>query len=186
MAGKSSKKQAIGNTKILSQLYKYTAIILTLSIVRQFVSNKLTFTSCFKNIITHLPLAISIYIIEKSARPKYDPSTNELIYPGAQDLSNLQGNLLEFLFDLIYLSWGSDIGIILFNTWKIWFFCFFIIVPCFVFYKLYALKKQFLPNLSMPRLNNKQAADNSSQEPTKSKRQLKREQNKDKVRYRTR
>lgn len=187
MAGNSSKKQAAGNNKILSQLYQYTTIVVVLTLLRQIVSSKISFSLVFKNFFTHLPIVLSIYIIEKTGRPHYDPITKELKHAGSQDLTNLNGNLLEILFDLVYLTWFCDIGVIVFNTWKLWWLVTFVLIPCFICYKLYTWRSFILPYLPSLRANKQRnVTTESDQNEIKSKRQLKREQNKDKIRYRNR
>ncbi|CCD24310.1 Snd2p NDAI_0C06510 [Naumovozyma dairenensis CBS 421] len=184
MAGKASKKQVQTNLKVLSNLYKIMIPILLLSLLRTIFSK--TNKTPIKFFVLHLPLMASVYIIEKSGRPKFgidSHSNKKVIINEGIDLSSNDGNMIEYLFDLIYLSLFADFGRIIFDTNKFWYIL--IACPIYVGYKLYGLKQQFMgPSSSSSKKTTK---DKKPQEEAKSKRQLKREKRgENQVKYRNR
>ena len=187
MAGKAAKKQSQQNTKILNDLYKVTIPIVSLALLRSIIwrSPETTlFRALFNFLVLHIPLIVSIYVIDSSGRPKYGPvdsyGKKSLISEG-QDLSG-SNNLFQYLFDVVYLSLFADIGRILFNSAKFWYV--FLVCPVYVVYKVYSLKRQYLDSSSSAATA---AGGADSAAPTKSKRQMKREkrgENQVKYRYR--
>ncbi|KAG0653915.1 hypothetical protein C6P45_003592 [Maudiozyma exigua] len=176
MAGKASKKQVQTNIKILNDLYTLSLPIVVLSLLRAFYSksNDSTYVgTSIKWLLLNAPLLISIYVIELSGRPKVqrDPQTgSKKIIKEGLDLSQSDG-LLQYLFDLIYLSLFGNIGRILFNTNKFYYALF--LCPVYLCFKLYGLKQQYFGS------GTKKAAapvkEETDNKDTKSKRQMKRE-----------
>ena len=186
MAGKAAKKQSQQNTKILNDLYKVTIPIVSLALLRSIIwrSPETTlFRALFNFLVLHIPLVVSIYVIDSSGRPKYgsvDSYGKKSLISEGQDLSG-SDNLFQYLFDVVYLSLFADIGRILFNSAKFWYV--FLVCPVYVVYKVYSLKRQYLGSSS----SSAAAAGADSAAPTKSKRQMKREkrgENQVKYRYR--
>lgn len=190
MAGKASKKQVQTNTRILGNLYKASVPILLLSLARALYSRGAgaTYTgTMLKWMLINVPLLGCLYTVEVSGRPHVvvDANGSRKIVKEGLDLSQTDG-LLQYLFDVIYLSLFANCGRILFNTNKLWYILW--IVPCYAAYKLYGLKQQFFGGGS----NNKkqESSKASSSAPaaeTKSKRQMKREkkgENQVKYKYR--
>lgn len=178
MAGKATKKQAQSNLAVLSGLYKVSLPIVALAMVRQGLAGS-TFSQWLRFAVLHVPLAGCMYVLEKSGRPVFD-AKGKIVKEGT-DLSQA-GGLVEYMFDLIYLSLFADVGQALFNTAKLWYVL--VLIPIYAGWKLYGLKNQFLG----PR---GPTGGSSGEEPTangdsKSKRQIKREKrgNKAQVKYR--
>lgn len=188
MAGKASKKQVQTNIKILNDLYKLSVPIVVLSLLRAFYSKSSGSTyvgTSTKWLLLNAPLLISIYVIELSGRPKghRDPQTgSKKIIKEGLDLSQNDG-LLQYLFDLIYLSLFGNIGKILFNTNKFYYVLF--LCPVYLCFKLYGLKQQYFGSGSKKAASPvKEDTDNKD---TKSKRQMKREKKGDnQVKYKYR
>lgn len=157
-----------------------------LPLLRIVTGNHYSRSLYFKFIIIQLPLLVCIFILNKTGRPIW--VDGDLKNFGSMiDLTNPQG-LVEYMLDLIYLSWGGNISIIIFNSFKLVWFIWGLLIPTYVIYKLYGLKRQYFNNVKLPRQNNNKSMDQDN-EPSKSKRQLKREQknkSNDKVKYRTR
>ena len=189
MAGKAAKKQSQQNTKILNDLYKVTIPIVSLALLRSILwraTETSLFRALFNFVLLHLPLAVSVYVIDSSGRPKYGPVDNygkrPLISEG-QDLSE-SDNLFQYLFDVVYLSLFADIGKILFNSAKFWYV--FLLCPVYVVYKVYSLRRQYFGSSTSANANANASSD-SNGAPAKSKRQMKREKRGDnQVKYRYR
>lgn len=183
MAGKSAKKHAANNTRFLNQAAAISAGITVLSLARLYFGNDRF--PWFKYLALQLPLAVCLYVLNKTGRPVF--RNGELVNEGSMiNLTDPVG-LVEYMVDILYLSWCGGFTITLFNTFKLIYIVWFGVVPCFVVYKLYQLKQQFWPNGSFLSRRKRQPK-NTIEEPTKSKRQLKKEQQKksDKVKYRNR
>lgn len=182
MAGKASKKQVQTNLTVLSNLYRVTIPVVTLSLLRMLFlsSNK----KPIKFILLHLPMFAGLYVIEKSGRPKYkvDAMGKKTIASEGLDLNSNDGNLVEYLFDLIYLSLFGDFGRILFDTYKFWYVLW--VCPVYVGFKLYGLKQQFMGG-GNDKKSKKSREDKKPAEEAKSKRQLKKEKRGD-VKYKYR
>lgn len=182
MAGKASKKQVQANTKILADLYKVSVPIVVLAFARAIYSKDVDngyLKTVSKFLLLNLPLLGSLYTIEISGRPKVvvDEFGKKKIVKEGLDLSQSDG-LLQYLFDLIYLSLFADIGKIIFNTNKLWYVL--ILCPIYVGFKLYGLKQQFFGKKSNDTKPAKVERSSSTEKTeTKSKRQLKREKNGD-------
>ncbi|CAH00394.1 Snd2p [Kluyveromyces lactis] len=181
MAGKSSKKIAAKNAAILKQLHVLVVAILSLTLLRKWFSNGLI--STLKPILFNVPMLLCLYILERTGRPKYEVSNAahgkyKLVNEGF-DLES--GGLTEYMKDIVYVSLFCNLGTVFFNTMKWWFLV--LVCPAFIFYKLYYLKQQYFPGASASKAD---LAETTPAEPSKSKRQLKREKRGDKsqVRYR--
>ncbi|KAK5778675.1 Snd2p PWA37_000052 [Arxiozyma heterogenica] len=192
MAGKSAKKHAINNTRILNQSIYISSGLITLSLSRLFLSNDKSVTLSFffnlKLILSQLPLLVCLYILNKTGRPIW--SNGELKNEGSMiNLSNPQG-LVEYMLDIIYLSWVGDIFLTIFNSFKLIWLIWIIVIPSYIIYKLFQLRNQFggSKSFNIPQQNNKNARSRRSinaKETEKSKRQLKREnRSNEKVKYR--
>lgn len=180
MAGKSSKKIAAKNAAILKQLDVLVITVLSLTILRKLFTNGLS--SCIKPLIFNVPMLVCFYILEKSGRPKYEVSdaTHGKYKLVSEGLDLESGGLTEYMFDFVYVSLFCNLGTVIFNTMKWWFLV--LICPTFILYKLYGLKQQFFPgNNKRPHQEQMQAS-----EPSKFKRQQKKEKRGDKaqVKYR--
>lgn len=190
MAGKASKKQVQTNIKILSDLYKIAVPVLVLSLLRAVYSKgtDATYTgTTFRWLLLNAPLLGSLYTVELSGRPRIivDPQTgSKKIVKEGLDLSQSDG-LLQYLFDLIYLSLFANVGRILFNSNKLWYVLW--VCPIYICFKLYGLKQQYFGGSGSK--NSAKVDDKSEDSPveTKSKRQTKREKRGDnQVKYKYR
>lgn len=192
MAGKSAKRHAINNTRVLNQSIYISSGLIILSLSRLFLSNNKSVTLSFffnlKLILSQLPLLVCLYILNKTGRPIW--SNGELKNEGSMiNLSNPQG-LVEYMLDIIYLSWVGDIFLIIFNSFKLIWLIWIIVIPSYIIYKLFQLRNQFGGSkpFNIPQQNNKNARSSKStnaKETEKSKRQLKREnRSNEKVKYR--
>lgn len=175
MAGKSSKKLAVRNARTLNRLHAAVWSILAGALIRGLFSGG----HWIRFITFNLPMVACVYVLESSGRPKHDPTNGKLVNEGL-DLQQA-GGLTDYMFDYVYLSLFGDVGILAFNTYKLWFAM--LLCPGFVVYKLYGLKQQFFPGSNGIR---EPSSDPVSQTGEKSKRQLKREKRGDKaqVKYR--
>lgn len=192
MAGKSAKRHAINNTRVLNQSIYISSGLIILSLSRLFLSNNKSVTLSFffnlKLILSQLPLLVCLYILNKTGRPIW--SNGELKNEGSMiNLSNPQG-LIEYMLDIIYLSWVGDIFLTIFNSFKLIWLIWIIVIPSYIIYKLFQLRNQFGGSkpFNIPQQNNKNARSSKStnaKETEKSKRQLKREnRSNEKVKYR--
>lgn len=192
MAGKSAKRHAINNTRVLNQSIYISSGLIILSLSRLFLSNNKSVTLSFffnlKLILSQLPLLVCLYILNKTGRPIW--SNGELKNEGSMiNLSNPQG-LVEYMLDIIYLSWVGDIFLTIFNSFKLIWLIWIIVIPSYIIYKLFQLRNQFGGSkpFNIPQQNNKNARSSKStnaKETEKSKRQLKREnRSNEKVKYR--
>lgn len=183
MAGKSAKKHATNNTRILNQSIYISVAMVVLPFLRLLASNQYSKSLYFKFSMVQSPLIVCLFILNKTGRPIW--IDGDLQNHGSMiDLTNPQG-LVEYMLDIMYLSWAGDISISVFNSFKLVWFIWGLLIPTYIVYKLYGLKRQYFNNVKLPRQNNK---DNIKpvESQSKSKRQLKREQNSEKVKYRTR
>lgn len=197
MAGKSAKKHAINNTRILNQSIYISIALLTLSLLRILLSNSktttLSFTFNFKLFLSQAPLLLYLYILNRTGRPIW--LNGELKNEGSMiNLSDPKG-LVEYMLDIIYLSWIGDLFLILFNSFKLISLIWILLVPSFVFYKLFQLRNMYSGGNSsksfkfQKQINNNNNNNRGSDSTTngKSKRQLKREnRSNEKIKYRYR
>ncbi|QLL31810.1 hypothetical protein HG536_0B06780 [Torulaspora globosa] len=177
MAGKATKKQAQANLAVLSRLYKVSVPIVVLAMMRQWLGGA-SLSQWLRFAFLHVPLAGCVYVLEKSGRPVFD-AKGKIVKEGT-DLAQT-GGLVEYMFDLVYLSLFADVGRIVFNTGKFWYVL--LLVPLYAGWKLYGLKKQFMGPARSAEGNDSAAAAGGD---SKSKRQLKREKkgSKAQVKYR--
>lgn len=178
MAGQSVKKQAAQNKKSLTEIHRITWISYAIFFISNFYFNRPKSSKLF--ILTAFPVFGSLFIIEKTGRPKED-SKGVIIRPGA-DLH--QEGLTEYLFDIIYFTVGINFLTVLFNSGKPWWF--YWAVPIFAGYKLYSLFKAGKEMFGGGAKSGQQVNEFQNKEAEKSKRQQKREArgDKPKMKYR--
>jgi len=180
MAGQSAKKQVAQNFKILREIHLITWISYSIFLISNFYFNRPSSSKYF--ILTFLPVLGSIFVIEKTGRPVLDPQ-GKIIRQG-QDLQ--QEGLTEYLFDIIYYTIILNFLTVLFNSNKIWWL--YLVVPAFAGYKIYSVisaGRAMFGGGSKSGQQVNEHGDNKN-DPTKSKRQQKREArgDKPKMRYR--
>lgn len=188
MAGKSAKKHAANNTRILNQSIIISLSLLLLSSIRLFIISKniISIKLFIKFILTHSPLLACLFILNKTGRPKW--VQGNLINEGSMiNLSTPQG-VVEYILDIIYLSWVGQLSLIVFNSFKLFWFIWCILIPSYLIYILYGLKQKYWKSSSSSTSNHNKKSVTDTEQGTKSKRQLKREKNNNntKIKYRNR
>ncbi|EFX02822.1 duf788 domain containing protein [Grosmannia clavigera kw1407] len=130
MAQKAKKDRAKANTASLNSLH-----IVALAVNVAFLAFYLFFRSrsLALYLVLSTPSFISELMLERTGRPTFDPTTGSLRSSG-EDLS--AAGLTEYMFDVIWVTWGTVILVILFGNklWLIW-----AIVPAYGAYKAYGL-----------------------------------------------
>lgn len=81
-----------------------------------------------------LSLIPSIFLsryLERIGSPRHDPTTGTLISSG-EDLA--RPGILEWCFDVIYVTWACQVGSGLLGTWVWWLY---LVIPGYAIYKLW-------------------------------------------------
>lgn len=111
MAQKAKKDRAKSNAAALNNLHVGTAAVHALFLAFHFLLDS-------RSLLTYgllsAPSFACEYVLESSGRPKYDAATGALKTAG-EDL-DAQG-LTEYMFDVIWVTWGSLICVMLFGNW---------------------------------------------------------------------
>ncbi|KAJ7228891.1 hypothetical protein GGX14DRAFT_615671 [Mycena pura] len=112
-------------------------------------------------IVTFLPaFLLSNYLI-KIGTTRRDPTTGTLISYG-EDLS--QSGVIEWCFDILYVTWTCQIGS---NAFGEWFWWLYMVIPLYAVLKLWTFVSPMILGRSPP------AADHAAEQDTTSKRQEK-------------
>ena len=114
MAQKAKKDLAKANTTALNNLHIASLAINLLFLLSHFFFRP---RSLFTYSLLSAPAFICEYVLERSGRPKYDAASKTLKNPG-EDMA-AQG-LTEYMFDVIWVTWGSVILVVLFGSWGWW------------------------------------------------------------------
>ncbi|KAK4179042.1 hypothetical protein QBC36DRAFT_88848 [Triangularia setosa] len=130
MAQKARKDRAKSNVATLNNLHLGSLIVNGLFLLLSFIFRSRSLLTWF---ILSLPSFVCQFILEKSGRPKYDPSTNALKSSG-EDLA--APGLTEYLFDVVWVTWAAAILVVLFGNWA-WFL--WAVVPAYGLYKGYGM-----------------------------------------------
>ncbi|CDR42339.1 CYFA0S09e01486g1_1 [Cyberlindnera fabianii] len=176
MAGQSAKKQVASNTKILKEIHLITWTTLVFFGLFTLYFNRPASSKPF--IFFSLPSLASLFVLEKTGRPRVDDS-GKIIRQG-QDLS--AEGLTEYLFDVIYYTIICQFLAFATGSNKMWWL--YLAIPAFAGYKVYGL---ISAGKEMFGMGKKPAAQNAApEESQKSKRQQKMEKrgDKPKMRYR--
>lgn len=171
MASSSIKKIASSNNQTLKQLHSIAGVIILISILVLYALRRPTNYKPF--IIFQIPSVACQYVIEKSGRPKYqlDPVNGyEKLVKGGSDL-NQQG-LFEYMFDVIYVTLGLNILMLIFGSNKVWYL--YVIIPGFAVYKVSDIIMPFFKKLKLEGGDQNNLIPNANE---KSKRQQKLEKN---------
>ncbi|KAK9479203.1 DUF788-domain-containing protein [Lipomyces japonicus] len=128
MAKASAKKQTQANIQALKNLHLASLIINFFYLISFLFLHRPQQIKPF--LIFSLPAWILEYQLEKIGRPKF--FNGQLISPGS-DL-NQQG-LTEYLFDVIYVTWGCDLLAILIG--KSWVWSLYLVIPSYGSYAVY-------------------------------------------------
>ena len=114
MAQKAKKDLAKANTSALNNLHITSLAINLIFLLSHFLFRS---RSLFTYFLISAPAFICEYVLESSGRPKYDAATKTLKNAG-EDMA-AQG-LTEYMFDVIWVTWASDILVVLFGSWGWW------------------------------------------------------------------
>ncbi|KAK0645894.1 hypothetical protein B0T16DRAFT_328356 [Cercophora newfieldiana] len=130
MAQKARKDRAKSNSTALNNLHTGSLIVNVLFLVLHFIFRSRSLVLWF---LLSIPSFVCQGFLEWSGRPSYDPTTHALKKSG-EDLG-AQG-LTEYMFDVIWVTWGVTILVALFGNWA-WFL--FTVVPVFGAYKAFGM-----------------------------------------------
>ncbi|KAK0737099.1 hypothetical protein B0T21DRAFT_383148 [Apiosordaria backusii] len=130
MAQKARKDRAKSNVATLNNLHLGSLIVNGLFLLLNFIFRSRSLLAWF---ILSLPSFVCQFILEKSGRPKYDPSTNALKSSG-EDLA--APGLTEYMFDVVWVTWAAAILVALFGNWA-WFL--WAVVPAYGLFKGYGM-----------------------------------------------
>ncbi|KAK4231559.1 hypothetical protein QBC38DRAFT_225540 [Podospora fimiseda] len=130
MAQKARKDRAKANEAALKNLHLGSLIVNGLFLLLNFVFRSRSLLTWF---ILSIPSFICQFTLEKTGRPTYDPNTKALKSSG-EDLSS--AGLTDFMFDIIWVTWGAAILAALFGNWA-WFL--WSVVPAYGLYKGYSM-----------------------------------------------
>ncbi|KAK4199075.1 hypothetical protein QBC40DRAFT_87426 [Triangularia verruculosa] len=130
MAQKARKDRAKSNVATLNNLHLGSLIVNGLFLLLNFIFRSRSLLTWF---ILSLPSFVCQFILEKSGRPIYDPSTNALRSSG-EDLA--APGLTEYMFDVVWVTWAAAILVALFGNWA-WFL--WAVVPAYGIFKGYGM-----------------------------------------------
>ncbi|CAP68435.1 uncharacterized protein PODANS_7_2570 [Podospora anserina S mat+] len=130
MAQKARKDRAKSNVATLNNLHLGSLIVNGLFLLLNFIFRSRSLLTWF---VLSLPSFVCQFILEKSGRPTYDPSTKALKSSG-EDLA--AAGLTEYMFDVVWVTWAAAILVALFGNWA-WFL--WTIVPAYGLYKGYGM-----------------------------------------------
>ncbi|KAI0347493.1 DUF788-domain-containing protein [Trametopsis cervina] len=135
MANASAKRVASQNANTIKNLRLGMIISGVLALVfRVFFQRGSLSPKRFSFYIYILSLVPSIFLsryLERIGSPRVDPTTGTLISAG-EDLSS--SGIIEWCFDVVYITWACQIGSGLFGTW-VWLL--YLIIPGYAGYKLW-------------------------------------------------
>ncbi|KAK9385493.1 hypothetical protein V1515DRAFT_608251 [Lipomyces mesembrius] len=130
MANASGKKQAQANLTAIKNLHTASAIINAMYILSYLLFRRPRSITSY--LILSLPAWIIEYQLDKIGRPKYSQQNGSLVYPG-ENLS--QAGLTEWLWDVVYVTWGCDLlGFLVGRSW-VWIF--YLVIPVYGTYVAY-------------------------------------------------
>ncbi|KAK4143855.1 uncharacterized protein C8A04DRAFT_37087 [Dichotomopilus funicola] len=130
MAQKARKDRAKSNSAALNNLHTGSLIVNALFLLLHFIFRS---RSLVLWAILSLPSFICQFILERTGRPSYDGNTKALKSSG-EDLS--APGLTDFMFDVIWVTWGATILVALFGNWA-WFL--WAVVPAYGAYKAFGM-----------------------------------------------
>lgn len=130
MAQKARKDRAKSNSAALNNLHIGSVIVNGVFLLLHFVFRTRSLLLWF---ILSLPSFACQIALEKTGRPSYDPATGALKSSG-EDLG--AAGLTEYMFDVIWVTWGAAILVALFGNWA-WFL--WGVVPAYGAYKAFGM-----------------------------------------------
>jgi len=136
MANASAKKTASQNDSTIKFLQLGLLLVTLLSLLLRLVlrihSLSPTKLSFWLHLLSHIPsVVLSRYLIQIGT-PKRD-AAGSLISSG-EDLSRT--GVIEWCFDIVYITWASQIGSAAFGEWAWWLFA---IIPLYAGWKLWTM-----------------------------------------------
>jgi len=136
MANASAKKTASQNDSTIKYLQLGLLISTLLSLLLRLFfrihSLSPTRLSFWLHLLSHIPsVVLTRYLIQIGA-PKRD-AADSLISPG-EDLS--RPGIIEWCFDIIYITWASQIGSAALGEWAWWLFA---IIPLYAGWKIWSM-----------------------------------------------
>jgi hypothetical protein len=130
MAQKAKKDRAKSNSTALNNLHIGSlAVNLIFLLFRYFFKSR----SLLLWFVLSVPSFLCEFTLERTGRPSFDPSTGALRASG-EDLA--APGLTEYMFDVIWVTWGTTVLVTLFGNW---FWLLWAIVPAFGAYKGFGL-----------------------------------------------
>ena len=130
MAQKARKDLAKSNVATLNNLHVGALAVNVVFLLFNLIFRSRSWLAWF---ILSLPSFVCQFTLEKTGRPSFDPHTKALKSAG-EDLA--APGLTEYMFDVIWVTWGTTVLVILLGNWA-WFF--WAIVPAYGLYKGYGL-----------------------------------------------
>ncbi|GAB1320113.1 DUF788 domain-containing protein [Madurella fahalii] len=130
MAQKARKDQAKSNSAALNNLHIGSLIVNGLFLLLHFVFRTRSLLLWF---ILSLPSFVCQFALERTGRPSYDPATKALRSSG-EDLG--AAGLTEYMFDVIWVTWGAAILVALFGNWA---WLLWAVVPAYGVYKGFSM-----------------------------------------------
>ncbi|EMD41118.1 hypothetical protein CERSUDRAFT_111692 [Gelatoporia subvermispora B] len=135
MANASAKRIAQQNADAIKNLRLGMIISAVLSLLPRILFRRGSLSpKTFGFWIYVLSLVPSIFLsryLERIGSPRRDPTTGTLISAG-EDLN--RPGIIEWCFDVVYVTWACQIGSGVFGTWFWWLY---LVIPLYATYKLW-------------------------------------------------
>ncbi|KAH8106260.1 DUF788-domain-containing protein [Cristinia sonorae] len=135
MANASAKRVASQNASTVNNLRLGTLVSGVLSLLFRLVLRRGALSpKTFAFWIYIVSLVPSIFLtryLERIGSPRYDDATGTLISSG-EDLS--RPGVLEWCFDVVYITWACQVGSGAFGQWFWWFY---VVIPAYAMWKLW-------------------------------------------------
>ncbi|KAH9942557.1 DUF788-domain-containing protein [Amylocystis lapponica] len=133
MANASAKRQnaeTIKNLRLGTLASGALSLILRLLFRRYSLSP--TRASLWIYLLSMIPSVFLSQYLERIGSPRRDPTTGTLLSSG-EDLA--RPGIIEWCFDIIYITWACQIGSGAFGQWVWWFY---LIIPVYAIFKLWS------------------------------------------------
>ncbi|PMD19497.1 DUF788-domain-containing protein [Hyaloscypha hepaticicola] len=111
MAQKAKKGVAKANVTTLNNLHIGTLTVNVVFILCNLLWKRRSLLAYF---ILSIPSFIAEFVLERSGRPTFDPTTKAVKSSG-EDLA--APGLTEYMFDIIWITWFSLVLVMLFGNW---------------------------------------------------------------------
>lgn len=136
MASQSAKKLAARNSQFLRNLHLFSLAVNLSSLVSILCIARPASIRLY--LLLSIPALLCEWILERNGRPAIsrNGSHQKLLRSG----DDIQGpGLYEYMLDCIYVTWASDILMIITGSNKAWYL--FFVIPGFVIFQSYRLIK---------------------------------------------